>query len=276
MRKQNHTLDLIFSIVDDFSFRFLSFLITLTLSLTLLRSIHNELKLKESLQETYNKQTDFLAHISHRLKTPLAVCKNNLSIAKLSFKDKDFSYLEESLLKADLSVDKVSRMCTNLITLGKIDFGISTLNKENLDLSNLIEEAVGDFAPLTENRHLETKIEKDIQFFGDPVRLREMILNLLDNAVKFTDPDKGKISVNLEKSSSQIELIVSDNGIGIKPDERDHLFQRYYQSKSKSGSAGIGLAIVKWVVEEHGGKITVESQVRKFTKFTIIFPISQM
>lgn len=259
--------------LSDFGFKFLSFLFTFYLALVLLRSIYSESRLRENLENVYQNQSNFLADIAHRLKTPLTIAQTNLSVIKAVYKDKQV--LKQSIQSSRLALDRLSRLSTNLIILGKIDFGLFELNKENLSLSDLVSNAADDFKLLAGNRKITSEIETDINFYGDPIRLREMILNLLDNAVKFTDSKRGVINVSLKRADQLIIFTITDNGQGIDSEHLPHLFIRYYQanSQSKSGSAGIGLAIVKWVVDGHNGAIKVESQKNQGARFVIEFKV---
>jgi len=292
--------------LSDFSFKLVSFIITLVLSIILLKSVNNEMKLKAEVEQTYQKQSNFLADIAHKLKTPLTIVRANNDMAKYSMASGQYQEAKESIDMSIRAVSRLAQMSTNLVTLGKIDFGLSKLSKHKFDLSELIASSVVDFKPMLGLRKMTSEIEPGIEFIGDSSRIQEMLFNLLDNAVKFTDEEEGKIKVSLKTVEDRqrlrspyrqasfevglstnivteqrnghhnpnrqtIELTISDNGIGIDKTVLPNLFTRYYQAESRSGSAGIGLAICKWIVEGHGGKIEIESKKGEGTAFRIVF-----
>ena len=265
-------------------------------STIILKYFHKEEQRRIEVEALDKRKSELLADIAHKLKTPLAIARSNIDLTKMEINDNHLNKAKDYSVRSAQSIDKLARLCTNLITLGKIDFGISKLHKSDIDLSRLVESTINDFKVILGDRELKHKIEPNIKILGDSDRLQEMILNLLDNAVKFTDPDKGKISVSLsvipnsigdpghgrvldsrlhgndrKGHGNDILLTISDNGVGIKEEDLPHLFDRYYQGEERSGSAGIGLAIAKWVVDGHHGEVNVESKIQKGTVFKIIF-----
>src|SRR3989339_1214907 len=230
------------------------------LVICLLIAFNCQLSGRRSLEEELQRQSEFLADIAHRLKTPLTFIFLNIDLAKKFFREKDFSLAEKSLFSAKQATASLSQITSNLITLGKINYGLVKIKKSDFNLSKMIKDTAADFQVLLGERQLKTKIRPGVSFYGDQAKLQEMILNLLDNALKFTHPRTGRIIVKLEQNERLIRLTVQDNGKGIKASDLAHLFKRYYQSESQKMSSGIGLAVVKWIVEGHGGKIEVESK----------------
>lgn len=227
---------------------------------------------RKKMEFETKKQSEFIADIAHRLKTPLTFIFLNVDLAKRYLADQDFSLVEKSLFSARQAIANLNRITSNLIVLGKINYGLVNLKKAKFNLSHSIQTAVGEFQILAGERKLITKIEPDIYFYGDESKFEETILNLLDNSLKFTHPKTGRIVTSLYQKDGKIILKISDNGSGIKAKDLPHLFKRYYQAKNHSACAGIGLTIVKWVVKGHRGNIEVESKEKKGAKFIITLP----
>jgi len=296
----------IFSTIYELIMKIVYLCAAIFISVLVIKYYRLEQQKREEIEQLDKRKSEFLADIAHKLKTPLTITRMNIDLAKKEIEENNLKKAKESAIHSMQSVDKLARLCTNLITLGKIDFGISKLHKKDLDLSKLVQDAANDFKVILGDRELKHKIEPNIKFFGDPDRLQEMILNLLDNAVKFTDENTGVIEVSLKTVENRlglgsqyrqasfevglstntvteqrnghhnpnrqtIELTISDNGIGIDETVLPNLFTRYYQAESRSGSAGIGLAICKWITEGHNGKIEIESVKGKGTRMIIKF-----
>ncbi len=301
-----------FSYLQKTIIKLLSLVFTISGSIEIIKTFKQEKQVRHNIEQLDRRKSEFLADIAHKLKTPLTIVRANINLTRMEVEENNLAEAQKSTVRSAQSIDKLARLCTNLITLGKIDFGISKLHKKEIDISQLVESSANDFKVILGDRELKHKIEPNIKIFGDSDRLQEMILNLLDNAVKFTDEEKGKIEVGLKtvedrlrlRSSyrhasiedrfqtnnqtdrrnehrhpnrqtidqkNTIELTIQDNGIGIDETVLPNLFTRYYQAESRSGSAGIGLAICKWITEGHGGKIEIESLKGKGTKITAVF-----
>jgi signal transduction histidine kinase len=128
-------------------------------------------------------------------------------------------------------------------------------------------------------KNITVRVSKDsnVTVIGDRLKLRELLLNLVDNGVKYT-PEGGEMTISLERDDGRIKLRVMDNGIGIAPDDQVHIFDRFFRvDKARSrgaGGSGLGLSICKWIVQAHGGEISVESDLGKGSTFTVTLPVA--
>lgn len=229
-------------------------------------------------------QADFFSNVSHELRTPL-----NIILSSVQLLDEVWGKAEKSHSNCPYKIPKymdimkqnsyrLLRLINNLIDMNRIDSGFLTLNIKNHNLVSVIEDVILSLAPYVESKDMEivfdTEVEEKIMAFDDE-NLERIILNLISNAVKFTEP-KGKIEVSVEDRGAYVKVIVKDNGIGIPKDKLDAIFERFKQvdnslSNLAQGS-GIGLFLVKALVEAHGGTITVHSNLGEGSEFIINLP----
>ena len=214
-------------------------------------------KMAEELSGIETLRTDFVANVSHELKTPLSVLQNYGSLLE------EPNLPEEKRLEYAKSINRVTKHLSELIT------NILKLNK--LEAEMLCECLIG-FESEWDNKNLEieTDIEDDVYINTDPDMLIIVWNNLFSNALKFT-PDGGKISVNMKKSGNNVTVSVSDTGCGMNEATMKHIFDKFYQgdtSHSEKGN-GLGLALVKRVIDILGGEITVESTPGVGSTFTV-------
>jgi signal transduction histidine kinase len=185
---------------------------------------------------------------------------------------------EEILISALEEVGRLSNIVESILELSRAETGQIPLNLKLENISKIAEEVAQDISIIAEQKNITiTKsIEPDIIVPIDPPRIHQVLLNLLDNATKYT-PKGGNIKLVVQKNTDFVEMVVEDNGIGIPKDELEHIFDRMYRaSKTETNGIkgfGLGLSIVKWIVEAHHGEIEVESEVNKFTRFTIKLPL---
>jgi signal transduction histidine kinase len=188
----------------------------------------------------------------------------------------EYRHVLESQLE---EFEKLSRLVNDLLTLARAESGSIALRAELVDLPGLAHSATEWLRPVAEDRGLSLECEagSEIVIAGDPHWLEHMLLNLLDNAIKFT-PRGGMIRVRVRTENDQAALEVMDSGIGIPPEALMHIFDRFYQveeSRSRqSGGTGLGLALVNWIVEAHGGRIEARSQPGIGTSFEVFLPLS--
>ncbi len=239
----------------------------------------NEEKLKQA--EAYEQlRTEFFANISHELKTPLNVIFSAQQILEknteqsLNTKIKDKKYLK--IIKQNCF--RLIRLIGNLIDLTKIDSGYLNVSLSNNDIVRITEDITLSVATFIEHKNIELIFDTDIEekeIACDPENIERIILNLLSNAVKFT-PQNGKIYVTIKDNLDTINIKVKDTGIGIPIDIQDKIFDRFIQAdksinRNREGS-GIGLSLVKSLVELHNGTITLKSSPNEGTEFNISFP----
>ena len=241
---------------------------------------------KRLLEETieYDRlKTEFFSNISHELKTPLNMIFSTLQLLPLYIKN-DKENTETEKINKHINIMKQNcyrllRLVNNLIDITRIDSGYGELHLQNKNIVDVVENITLSTVEYAKNKNrtiiFDTDVEEKIMAF-DPEKMERIILNLISNAVKFTKPDD-EIKVNIYDGVDNIKISVEDTGIGIKKEKKEMIFERFRQvdrllSRSHEGS-GIGLSLVKSLVEMHGGKISVESEYGKGTKFIIELPI---
>jgi signal transduction histidine kinase len=227
------------------------------------------------LDNSFQQMKQFSADASHELRTPLAVMRAQLESAL----DNKVSEAEMKQIAANC-LDEAMHMSTlvdNLLLLAKADANQEVIQKHEVRLGDLVGDIFDETVLLASQRQIEVHLGKneDVRIAGDHRRLRQMFLNLIDNAIKY-NYEHGSISLNLEKQKETAVFTIADTGIGIHESELGKIFDRFYRvdrARSKSlGGAGLGLSLVKWTVDAHGGEVNVQSVLNKGTTFTLIFP----
>jgi len=239
----------------------------------------NKKKMDEMME--YDKiKTEFLANISHELKTPINVILGSLQLAD-KYEDDFISnpYKFQKLVRTmKQNCFRLLRLINNLIDITKIDSGYFNINLQNADIVKVIEDITLSVANYIENKGVElifdTNVEEKIMAF-DPEKLERILLNLLSNALKFTSKED-RIEVNIFDKGNEIVIEVKDTGIGIPNEQQAIIFDRFIQvdkslTRDNEGS-GIGLSLVKSLVEMHEGKITLESKYGEGSNFIIKIP----
>lgn len=224
----------------------------------------------DHLEKNFKAQKQFIADSSHELRTPLTVIRGNLDLLK---RNPDPQNQTESLQAIERETERMRRLVEDLLLLAQAD-AKQSLEMLPLQLDTLVLEVYKNARVLADARHQTLKLEHfdPVMLEGDADRLKRAILNLVDNAIKYT-PEEGTISISLFKGKKWARVVVTDNGIGIAAKDQPLIFDRFYRvdkARSRSsGSTGLGLAIVKHIVEAHGGRITLDSEPGKGSTFTI-------
>jgi signal transduction histidine kinase len=227
----------------------------------------------ERLEVLFTSQQRFLADVSHELRTPLTVIKGNVDLMR---RMKEFD--AESLDSIDAESNRLTRLVTDLLLLAKAEAGQLPLTKINLPLDELLMEVFGEMRVLAGSRVRVKLAEIDqLQVNGDRDRLKQVLINLIANAIKFT-PVGGEVFLSLSRAGNHAKLIVRDTGPGIPAEDLPYIFERFYRaekSRTRSGTSGfgLGLSIAHWIVEQHGGRIEVSSQEGKGTTFAVWIPL---
>jgi nitrogen-specific signal transduction histidine kinase len=227
------------------------------------------------LQRTLKEQEDFFSSMSHELKTPLNVIFSALQVLELyNASDKTAKY--NKIMKQNCY--RLLRLINNIVDMSKIDSGYFKLDLGNYNIIEIIEDIVLSVADFIEAKGLTLIFDTDVEekiLTCDPDKVERIILNLLSNAVKFTNPG-GEIRVNIYDNIQYVNIIIEDTGIGIPEDKQDIIFERFKQvnkslQRNHEGS-GIGLSLVKSLVEMHGGSIKVHSALGNGSRFSILIP----
>ena len=241
-------------------------------------------KRKEELEEANEKlkildetKTNFLSTVSHELRTPLTSIKAFSEIL-LDNQGEDLETQMRFLNIVNEESERLTRMINDLLDIAKIESGRQVWRINYYGIRGLIEESATAVSSLSEKKHIiiEKKIPEGLpEIYGDHDKLVQVITNLLSNALKFTD-DEGVIAVSAQVIEDQIRVSVKDNGVGIPEDQIDKVFEKFHQVDSsdtrKKKGTGLGLAICKEIVEQHKGKIWVESQLGKGSTFYFTVP----
>lgn len=250
--------------------------------LILIIDVTAEIKSNLSMENALKLQGEFLVNISHELKTPLNVIFATAQLFNKYCTSGSLDDKKDSIVKYIESIKqnsyRLSKMINNIVDLSKIEAGFFNLYLSNNNIVELVEDIVMSVTDFTDSKGLNIIFDTDIEekiIACDPEKLERVLLNLISNSIKFTDRGD-EIFVAVKDKGEFIEISVSDNGIGIEQKHLDMIFDRFKQvDKSISRNAegtGIGLSLVKSIVELHGGSIYVESDYGKGSKFAFIIP----
>lgn len=228
----------------------------------------------ERLEEAFETERQFTSDASHELRTPVSVIMAQCEFS-LEEPRSDEEY-ERALQTIQRQCRKMSKLINDMLDFTRLEMSADSYIREQIDLSELVQSVCFDMALIQENGiALESEIEHDIVFQGNRQLLSRLLTNLITNAYRYGKAD-GHIVVRLKQREGEVELSVSDDGIGIAPEEQKKIFQRFYQAdNSHSGiGTGLGLSMVNEIVKFHGGRIQVESELGKGSSFLAYFGMS--
>lgn len=228
----------------------------------------------ERLAHLFSVQQRFVADVSHELRTPLTSILGNIELMQRYGAEPDL------MEAAHRETERMTRMVNDLLMLARADNGELKVNRQPTSLDGIVLEVYEQAHLLAGKRPLKIVLGKleDVRIHGDNDRLKQLVLNLVNNAIKFT-PDGGKITLEVYQQAGKGVLVVSDTGIGISEADQKRIFDRFYQAdnsrtqRSKSDGAGLGLSIAQWIAQAHEGHIEVHSELGKGTSFRISFPL---
>ena len=228
-------------------------------------------QLLDRLDRSFMSLRQFAADVSHELQTPLSVMKSALDKAHRTHGSETATI--QALDDVGEEVSNMSAVIASLRTLALADASLPKGQTEAVNLSDIVDEAVELISALAESREVTVaaRVEPGVTVRGDPVRLKQILLNLGDNAVKYT-PAGGHVAIDLVADADEAVVRVTDTGRGIPATHLPHVFERFYRADSSRGGAGgtgLGLAIVKRIVEVHGGTIDVQSVEGHGSSFTV-------
>jgi heavy metal sensor kinase len=223
----------------------------------------------ERLERLFLVQRRFVADVSHELRTPLTTIQGNLDLIKRMGND------PVSLEAISSEVKRMTRLVGDLLLLAQADSGRLPLRETLIDLDGLVLDVYKQTKLLATEVDLRIGDMQPVRVYGDSDRLRQLLLNLVTNAIKYT-PAGGKVTLDLTNRDGYAWLSVTDTGIGIPAEDLPHIFDRFYRVDKardrKMGGFGLGLSIVGWIVEAHRGRITARSAVGKGSTFTVQLP----
>lgn len=227
------------------------------------------------LETSFRQIRQFSSDASHELRTPLTVMKGETELALRRPREAgDYTLVLESNLE---EIDRMTRIVDELLFLSRADMGEVKMERLPVQLESLLEDIHRQASLLGQERGIQVEIglTKPVTVLGDELRLRELFLNLVDNAVKYSKPG-GSVEIALTTEADQARITITDHGIGICPEDQKRIFGRFYRTDdarahTKKGT-GLGLAICAWIVESHQGQIEVRSEVGKGSSFTVTLP----
>ena len=230
----------------------------------------------ERLEKAFRRQQQFTSDASHELRAPLAIIEAESTLTL--HKERTKSDYRESLKAISQEAQRMSRIVDQLLALARADSREEKLSLRRVNLSRLVTKLSSDVEMLCRDKGLKYQLGQmeNLVVKGDRTRLRQLLLNILDNAIRYT-PRGGKISVSVQREGGTAVVSVCDTGIGIPAEDLPRIFDRFYQvDKARSridGGSGLGLAISKNITETHGGRIEVQSEVGKGSIFSIFLPL---
>lgn len=229
------------------------------------------------IRAAWQKQLDFTADASHELRTPLSTIQTNLDVV-LSNPTATIESQSKWLKNIEIENKRMSALVSDLLLLSRADTNEDIIDMEKLDLSTLVSKMVMAYDVVIREKDLTLTydIKNEISIQGDKDRIKQLLVILIDNSVKY-NTDNGKINIILSKNEHSAVIEISDTGIGIGKEEVTRVFDRFYRGKesriNNPDGSGLGLSIAKLITEEHGGTISAESQPKKGSTFKISIPV---
>jgi diguanylate cyclase (GGDEF)-like protein len=244
-----------------------------------IKALYRELEQKnEELKKVDQLKSDFVSIVSHELRTPLAIMKEGVSLVLDKVTGEINVRTASTLEMVYNNINRLAKLISDLLDISKIEAGRLQLKKALTDINQLIRDTAEKWIPATEKKQQDLVItvgDQRLNIYVDPDKIIQILNNLLSNAIKFT-PEKGKISVRVRGEKNEVEVSVSDNGLGIPAADLPRVFGKFQQFDRPAGGGakgtGLGLAICKELVELHEGLIKVESSPISGTTFSFTIP----
>ena len=237
-------------------------------------------RLSEEIIDKEKFKNNYFINLSHELRTPINVINSTVQLINSLNESKNVTNekLNDYMNIISKNCNHLLKIINDIIDSSKIETGKYKINKENNDIVYIVEEAALNMSKFIEEKGINLIIDPDIEekiISCDETEIERCIINLLANAVKFTE-EGGEIRIYIKEIKDNIEITVEDTGIGISKEDQEFIFKRFEQVEStevtKVSSSGIGLTLVKYVIELHGGYIRLESEINKGSRFTIGLP----
>jgi two-component system, OmpR family, heavy metal sensor histidine kinase CusS len=228
------------------------------------------------LDESFNRIREFTLHASHELKTPLTVLCGEIETA---LRDESQSPAARDQWASQLDeLRRLTRIVDGLTLLAKADAGQVELKSQPVRLDELVRDNFADAQILAEPQHIQVELAacEQMPVRGDRHRLRQLLLNLADNAVKYNQP-QGRVTMNLRRVNGAAEFTITNTGPGIPPESLPRVFDRFYRGDPAHGheveGCGLGLSIARWIVSAHAGTIQIDSKPAQLTTVTVRLPL---
>jgi heavy metal sensor kinase len=231
------------------------------------------------IETAFTRVTEFTADASHELRTPISLMRTEAELALR--RSRNEGEYREALRHILLEAERTTSLIEELLALARADSGRQTLNIQPIDLRSTLQEVASGWRAVASVRGLqfsERILDAELRVLGDPAALRRVVNILLDNAFKYTQAPGGVVTLSAEERDGRALISVSDNGMGIAEGDQARIFERFYRvDKARSrelGGAGLGLAIAQWIVQQHHGKIHVESALGAGSIFRVELPMA--
>jgi two-component system, sensor histidine kinase and response regulator len=249
----------------------------------LLARVRSLLRLKHSLdaqREMARAREDFVSRLTHDLRTPLVAADRMLTLFNQEVFCPISDEMKQAITAMSRSNNNLLEMVNTLLEVSRFEAGRKSMNFVSCNLLEIIEEVVQELQPLAQEKDLTITVENQINqdsgnpicVFGDRLELRRVIGNLLGNGIKFTDVGGITICIQEKSDQNQISIAIKDTGYGIPTEDLSELFKRFRQGKNKRAGSGLGLHLSQRIMETHGGKIEVFSELGKGSIFTVHIP----
>lgn len=226
------------------------------------------------LSETWEQQRQLVGNVSHELRTPLTIVQGY--IQSILRRGENLTEAQrEALTVAASEAERTTQLLQDLLDLARAESGFLHLNIDEFILNDLLEEIISMSAQISKRQIKAEGMQKLVEMSGDRSRLKQVFINLVDNALKYS-PENTTVTVSLRQLSQRVEIDISDQGDGIALAHQARIFDRFYradEARTRSGGSGLGLAIVKTLLTQMGGNITVRSQPHQGSTFTVTLPL---
>jgi two-component system sensor histidine kinase CpxA len=225
----------------------------------------------ENLQKTLEQRKEFLALISHELKSPLA--RMRIALELLSEKHETQTDMMEIINGINTEIAESEQLIDQLLVLSKVEMTLPSSIREPFDLSSAVKRAIEHVMPLAQARKIEvgSHLGSVLKVQGDSLQIQRALVNIIENAIKFS-PEGSKIIVKLEAREQTVEIVIADQGPGIPEEERKKIFQPFYRVNQENQGSGLGLYIARKIIELHGGTIEAFANDPHGTIIKVVLP----
>ncbi len=224
------------------------------------------------LDDSFTRLSQFSADLAHELRTPIANMMGEAQVALT--RDRTAAEYRDTIESTVGECERLSKIVDNLLFVARVDAAREPIARKRFDARAAVEKIAAFYQAIADEHHVAITCSGKGEIYADPDLFERALGNLLDNALRFT-PENGSIQIALSKHDADFEVAVSDNGSGIAPEHLPRVFDRFYRAESSRGSdgAGLGLALVKSIVDLHGGSATIESEIGRGTTVKLTFPL---
>ncbi|MCL1809341.1 MAG: HAMP domain-containing histidine kinase [Clostridiales bacterium] len=227
----------------------------------------------DRINESYDSQVRFVSDASHELRTPIAVIQGYANLLDRWGKN-DEKVLQESIDTIKSEAQNMKDLVEQLLFLARGDNDSLRLEVETLDISTIARDVIRETEMISPSRAIACEVEDGAYILGDAQLIKQALRILMDNSIKYT-PEEESVKIALHTEGGKVKIAVSDNGIGIMPEDLPRIFDRFFRSDDsrarKTGGSGLGLSIAKWIVQRHGGSVEVVSRKDIGTRITLTF-----